>query len=519
MTALRKQRRGGRSARIELRAAPLAEDKRPVKPGMTGGRYTPLSKTDMERINVAVLETMETIGFADAIPSCVELITKAGGTLTDQGRLLFPRALVEETLKIAARRFTVYGQDQRHDMQPYDDRVYFGTAGAAVHMVDIETGDYTDPTITDLYNIARLVDHLDNIHFFQRSIVARDMETSQDLDINTLYACVSGTTKHVGTSWVKPEHVTESLKMLHMIAGGEDAWRARPFVSMSSCFVVPPLKFAEDACHTLEAAVHGGMPVLLLAAGQAGATSPAALAGAVVQEMAEVLAGIVYINLLKPGHPAIVGPWPFVSDLRTGAMSGGSGEQALLSAACAQMCRYYDLPGGVCAGMSDSKMVDAQSGAEKGYTEALVGNSGANMVYESAGMHASLLGCCLESFVIDNDTIGGVLRSIRGIEVTDATLSVDAIRHVCTDGPGHFLGHQQTIELMETEYIYPTVGDRSSPKEWEAMDKPAFNDRARQKTREILDQHYPSHIGENLDASIRGAFDIKLERGKMSAKS
>ncbi len=113
-----------------------------------------------------------------------------------------------------------------------------------------------------------------------------------------------------------------------MIAGGEDKWRARPFVSQSNCFVVPPLKFAQDACACLELAVHGGMPVLLLSAGQAGATAPAALAGAIVQEVAECLAGLVYVNAIKPGHPAIFGTWCFVSDLRTGAMSGGSPEQA-----------------------------------------------------------------------------------------------------------------------------------------------------------------------------------------------
>jgi len=517
MTAVRKLRRGGRNARHELRAAPLADDKRPVRAGMAGGRYAPLTDTDMNKIHLAILEIMETIGFADAIPSCVDLVTNSGGTLTDQGRLLFPRSLVEDMLAIAGRQLTLFAQDPRHDIEPWGDKVYFGTAGAAVHMVDIETGEYSDPSIRDLYDIARLVDHLDNIHFFQRSVVARDMETSRDLDLNTLFACISGTTKHVGSSWVNPENMEESLRLLHMVAGGEEAWRRRPFVSMSSCFVVPPLKFAEDACRTMEVAIRGGMPVLLLAAGQAGATSPAALAGAVVQEMAEVLAGIVYVNLISPGHPAMVGPWPFVSDLRTGAMSGGSGEQALLSAACAQMCRFYDLPGGICAGMSDSKVVDAQSGAEKGYTEALVGNSGANMVYESAGMHASLLGCCKESFVIDNDTIGAVLRSVRGIEVTDETLSVDAIRQVCEQGPGHFLGHHQTLELMETEYVYPLVGDRSSPKEWVELGSPVYNERARQKTERILNTHYPTHINPDLDGAIREEFDIKLDRKLMSA--
>ena len=228
--------------------------------------------------------------------------------------------------------------------------------------------------------------------------------------------------------------------LLVAFAGDEARWRARPFVSMSSCFVVPPLRFAEDACRCLEAAVRGGMPVLLLAAGQAGATSPAALAGAVVQEVAEVLAGLVYVNALSPGHPAIFGSWPFVSDLRTGAMSGGSGEQAVLMAACAQMGRFYDLPTGIAAGMADSKLPDAQAGYEKGYTTVLAGHSGANLVYQSAGMLGSLLGACLESFVIDNDMLGAVNRSVRGVDIDDESLSVESMREVCMEGPKHFLG-------------------------------------------------------------------------------
>ena len=276
-----------------------------------------------------------------------------------------------------------------------------------------------------------------------------------DLDLNTAYACVAGTAKHVGTSFTQVRHVEDALAMLHLIAGGEAAWRARPFVSMSSCFVVPPLRFAEDACRCLEAGVRGGMPILLLPAGQAGATSPAALAGAVVQEIAEALAGLVYVDAICRGAPAILGPWPFVSDLRTGAMSGGSGEQALLMAACAQMGHFYDLTVGVASGMTDAKLPDAQSGYEKGYNHALVGNAGANLIYESAGMHASLLGFCTESLVIDNDVIGAALRTIRGIEVDDQTLSIEVMREACIGGPGHYLGHPQTLARMQTDYLYP----------------------------------------------------------------
>jgi trimethylamine--corrinoid protein Co-methyltransferase len=257
------------------------------------------------------------------------------------------------------------------------------------------------------------------------------------------------------------------------------------------------------------------MPVLLLSAGQAGATAPAALAGALVQEVAEVLAGLVYVNAIIPGHPAIFGLWPFVSDLRSGAMSGGSPESALLSSACAQMAQFYDLTGGTSSGISDSKMPDAQSGAEKGYNHALVGNAGANLIYESAGMHGSLLGFSLEGVVLDNDTIGAAQRTIRGIDVNEDSLSIDVIRAAVIDGPGHYLGSAQTLELMQTEYIYPEIYDRLSPKEWAEVGRPKVLDRAIAKVQDVLGAHFPQHIPDDVDDVIRAELPIRLDRSKM----
>jgi trimethylamine---corrinoid protein Co-methyltransferase len=503
-----------RDARRASRAAPLPENLRPVRPGMEGGRYRPLADEDVLKIHRAALRLLAEIGLADAPPSGVEYLTRAGCTLSAQGRLLFPASLVEDTVARAARHFVLYGQERRHDMEPWGKKVYFGTAGAAVNMVDTH-GGYRESKIRDLYDIGRIVDVMEHIHFFQRAVVPRDIPDPYEMDFNTCYASVSSTTKHVGSSWVNPVHVTRSLEMLHAIAGGEDRWRARPFVSQSNCFVVPPMKFATDACRCLEVAALGGMPVLLLSAGQAGATAPAAIAGALAQEVAEVLAGLVYVNAVKPGAPAIFGTWCFVSDLRTGAMSGGSPEQALLSAASAQMAQYYDLTGGTASGMTDSKLPDAQSGAEKAYSHALVGNSGANLIYESAGMHASLLGFSLESLVIDNDIIGAAQRTIRGIGVDEASLSFETIRDVCLNGPGHYLGSDQTLQLMQSAYLYPAIGDRKSPNEWIEQGSLDITTRAAKKVREILAAHFPAHIPEAVDAEIRERFPVRLPREAM----
>ena len=330
------------------------------------------------------------------------------------------------------------------------------------------------------------------------------------LDINTLYATVKGTSKHIGTSFVGPENMPGCLEMLYTLAGGEDTYRARPFVSNSNCFVVPPMKFATESCEVMEACIRGGMPVLLLSAGMAGATAPPTIAGAIVQATAECLAGITYVNAIKKGHPAIFGTWPFGLDLRTGAMSIGSGEQALLTAGCAQMHQFYGIPGGAAAGASDSKLPDMQAGWEQMCSNVMAGLSGLNMVYEAAGMHASLLGFCHESLILGDDLIGQALRCVRGIEVDDDTLSLEQMREVCLGGTGHYLGTGQTLGRMQRDNVYPTFGDRTSPKEWAENGKPDLIQKAIARKRDILDNTFPQHLAMDRDRAARDAFDILL---------
>ena len=506
----RPARSGGRAARHAMRAAPLTENKRPIRAGMSGGTYNPLSQKDKERIYEAALVALEQIGLCDAPQSGVDTMTAAGATLGEDNRLRFPRALVEKMLGLANKDITLYARDPQYDLHLNGTKVHYGTAGAAVHMVDVLGRNYRESTLQDLHDAARIVQQLDNIHFLQRPMVARDVIDNREMDLNTIYGCCSGTSKHVGTSFTEPDFVADALEMLHMMAGGEDKWRARPFVLSSNCFVVPPMKFATESGQVMEACIAGGMPVLLLSAGQAGATAPAPIAGAIVQAVAECLAGIVYVNAIKPGHTAVFGTWPFVSDLRTGAMSGGSGEQALLTAGCAQMHRFLGVPGGAAAGIADAKLPDMQAGWEQMCSNVMAGLSGLNMVYEAAGMHASLLGFCFESLILGDDLLGQAMRCVRGIEVTDETLGFATMRDVCLTGPGHYLGSDQTLGLMETEYVYPVVSDRTSPKEWAEKDKPDLIANAIARKDAILGKPSAVAFPPDVDAAIRKRFNIHL---------
>jgi trimethylamine--corrinoid protein Co-methyltransferase len=171
------------------------------------------------------------------------------------------------------------------------------------------------------------------------------------------------------------------------------------------------------------------------------------------------------------------------------------------------MHKFYNLPGGAAAGISDSKLPDMQAGWEQMITNTLAGLSGLNMVYEAAGMHASLLGFCQESLVLGDDIIGQVLRCVRGIDVTEDSVSIEAMKSVCLDGPGHYLGTDQTLALMQTEYIYPTCGNRMSPKEWQEANRPLLLDRVKRRKNEIL-ATAPCQLPPDVDAAIRKAYNI-----------
>ena len=482
--------------------------------GYSGGRYAPLSDAEVRSTYETALDLLATLGLSQATPSMVAKVSTHGGRLTDQGRLLFPRALIAKALDGVRRDVTLFGRAPGLDLDLSGDRLHFSSGGASPSIVDLDTGLYRNATTRDLYDAARLVDALENIHHFSRSLVARDTPDPHSMDINTAYACLTGTQKHVSISATEPEHVADLAAICHLIAGGEAAFRERPFMTIMVCHVVPPMRFATEACETLEAAVRAGFPVQIISAGQAGATSPASIAGSLVQAVAETLAGVVFAWLVDPNARIIFAPKPLVADLRTGAMCGGGGEQAVLMAGAAQMGRFFDLPTSSIAGITDAKVADAQAGYEKSLAVTLAAQAGSNLITQACGMQASLLGASLEGYVIDNDMLGAIMRSIRGVEATPENLSAQVIRDVCL-GEGHYLGHLDTLARMKADYTYPAIADRRSPREWEADGARDIREVARRRAREVLAAHHPKPFNDQIDVKLRADYDILLSRSEV----
>ena len=498
-------RRAGRDRRMATRAAPPVVN--PAPPGQAGGTYRPLGDSDLVAIRDTALRLLEEIGMGETPDALADALRRCGAREIGGGRMSLPGDLVMEAVGRAAREFPFHGRDPARTITVGGDRVHFGTGGAAVQTLDLETGAYRASTLRDLHDFTRLQDTLDNVSWFTRCCIATDVEDPFDLDVNTAYALLRNTTKPVGTAFTLAEHVEPIVEMLDVAGGGPGSFAARPFLKAHISPVISPMRYGEDAVAVAFACLAHGIPVSCITAAQAGATAPATLAGMLAQSLAETLASLVMVHAVKPGHPMIFSNWPFVIDLRTGAFAGGGGETALLNAASAQLGGWLGLPVGVAASMTDAKAVDAQHGMEKGITSLAAGLAGGNLIYESSGMMASLLGASFEAFVLDNEMHAMTHRMLRGVEVSEESLGFEAIREAVL-GEGHFLGSGQTLAAMERDYVYPALADRSAPAAWESEGGCDAWSRARERARKILRDHNPRHLDDRQDAEIRRRFRI-----------
>ena len=490
---------------LEKRSKPPAFN--PAPPGPVGGQYRPLTDAQLAQIYATSMRMLAELGMGEAPPALVERALERGATQNDLGRLCFSQAMVEDIIDGACKSFMFHGRDERYSFEVGGERVYFGTGGAAVQTLDLDSRLYRPSTLADLEAFTRLADYLPNIAWFTRCCVATDVADIFELDLNTAYCLLRGTQKPIGTSFTIAEHVDPIVDIFDRVAGGEGKFAEKPFCKAHISPIISPMRFGQDAFDVALACIRRGMPINTIIAAMSGATSPATIDGMLAASFAETLAALAMVNLFAPGFPVIFSNWPFVIDLRTGAFSGGGGEISLLNAGAAQLANHIGLPSGVASSMSDAKAVDAQMGMEKALSSLACGLSGANMVYESSGMMASLLGASFEAFLLDSEMLSHVYRVVRGIEVSEDSLGFEAMKNVIT-GDGHFIGEAQTMVSMERDYYYPRLGDRLEPTAWAEAGALDAWQRANREVREILDRHRPDYLDAGTDAWIRDRFKI-----------
>jgi trimethylamine--corrinoid protein Co-methyltransferase len=479
--------------------------------GLSGGIYKPLSKEKIETIHNASLTILEKIGFTyeSGLDNTLDLLEKAGINVDrEHAGIKFHRDLVTEQVSKAPERVMLYSRNDKDDLDLTENKVHLGTGGAAIKILDLETGQARPTTLNDIYQIGRLVDKLDNIHFFLRPCIPTDIPESE-YDVNMYYACLKSTGKHVMSGVNNEEGLHKIIELASLIAGGKEKLQEKPFISIITSFAISPLKLDTQTTLIMQEAIRNKIPVALSSAPMSGSTSLMTMAGTLAQLHAEQLAGICICQLTNPGAPLLYGGIPGMANLKTMGYLGGGVECGMMNAAIHQLADYINVPNYNSSGLTDSKIPDTQAGWEKAMTTLLAVMGGSNYIHHAAGMLESMIGVAYEQYVIDDEIIGMCCKVLKGIDVDEEHLALDVIESV---GPGgNFMAAHHTMAHMRKEYFIGNgITDSRSRDKWEKQGSLDTRTRGREIAKKILSEDEKSYISEEVDQAIRGKYNILL---------
>ncbi|MEW6266989.1 MAG: trimethylamine methyltransferase family protein [Thermodesulfobacteriota bacterium] len=474
---------------------------------LKGGQLKFLSQGEIEEIHQRALDVLQQVGCYLDYQEALDILEAGGALVSRSSKIVkFPRNMVEAALRHCPSSMLLAARDPKRDIHAEGDRVYFGTGTCPPNVIDLDTGRSRPGRYQDCVDFARLIDALDYIHFFKTMITPGDVN-QRLLELYMTYAAFHNTTKQVSSTSFSPETALDQYRMGVAVAGGERAFKLRPMIIINY-LAVTPLSYDYKACAGIIRTARQGWPMIIGSDPQGGTTGPAPLAGQLVINAAETLAGITLAQLVNPGVPIMWGNIGSVADMRTGLVATGAVELCLINSAINQLAKWYRLPTYSTGGMSDAKTSDAQAGVEKALQALTVALAGGNYIHNASGILEFSMSCSYEQYVIDNEMLGMVCRVLDGLRVTPDTLSFDQIKQV---GPrGNFMGLKHTLEHVRAgEHYLPWLFDRSTRDAWTAKGARDIKAVAKERVRHLLATHrvppLPLEVDKELKAIIENA--------------
>lgn len=478
---------------------------------MKTARFEVLSQDEVARIHAASMAVLWEVGIKVDYGKARALFRQAGAEVDDVEQVVrLPESLVRWAVDQAPKAFALHGMDPSFRLPIGGEQAtpVFAGLGTPTRIMDMDTGACRPVTVADMIEHIQLIDGLDHIHNSQMDVWPDDIPMTT-IHAEAIWAWAHHSRKSFGMGCYGYLPTWDMMRMMAIAAGGKAELRQRPRF-LAICSVVSPLQMAQQQAEGLLICAEYGQPLAMSPEAIAGATAPATLAGLLVQENAGILAHIALAQVFRPGAPVLYGTVSTVANMRHGTVALGAPETGLITAASAQMARFYGLPCRSVGGATEAKLPDIQAGLERMGTLLPAVLAGVNVITCGGTLDSTMI----EShplLVLDDEMCGVTLRLARGVEVSDETLALDLIKEVGSGG--NYLAEQHTVAHFRREHYLPRVLVREPYETWEKAGRPSAIEHARARAREILAQHRP----RVLDATI--AAELDAFRRQVAARS
>ncbi len=401
-------------------------------------------------------------------------LIEAGCPQREDGRILFPRAIVEEALRTAPSSFQLFDRDGALRADLGGDRVHFIPGSSGLKVLDHRTGESRLATSVDFAEYIRLGDGLANIPYLATAFSTGEIEP-QVSDAWRLYLCLMNSMKPIVSGAFTEHGVPRMAEMMQLFRDGADDLRARP-MSIFTITATGNFRYSEDSCQNLIDCVEAGIPVEIVPVTLMGLIAPVTLVGATVFHTIDVLAGIVMAQIIRAGAPVLFGGAPATFHMKVASSPMAAIEALQLDVAYVAVAKSLDLPTQSYMALSDAKTLDAQAGAETFGSALLAALAGVNSV-SGPGMLDFLLVFSLPKLVFDDAMCGQVLHFVRDVRERNDLPVHELIDHLMADQ--HLIMAPHTTEHWPTELYLPApLIDRDNREAWTRAGAKEIDERA-----------------------------------------
>ncbi|HSR33494.1 MAG TPA: trimethylamine methyltransferase family protein [Anaerolineae bacterium] len=464
-----------------------------------GAQYGRLSPEQCQRLHNASLEILSRTGARLHDQEAIDLLAKAGASVSDGNRVRIPAGLVEKAFSTVPKRVTLYNRNGESPLFLEDGNVYHGPGSDCLNIIDHRNGERRTAVLQDVVDGITVCDALSHIRFVMSMFLPSDVNAMVS-DRYQMEVMFSFTTKPIVFVTNEFSGCVDAVEMAEVVAGSAEALKLRP---SAACYinVTSGLIHNEEALQKLLFLAGKGLPALYIPVVAGGINGPVTPAGSMALANAGVLVGLVLSQLRREGAPFVVPGW------------GGEGldMRTMVSPYCAPdpkgmahaLAHHYNLPQFGLGGASESKLVDQQAAADAALTLMAETLGGANLIHDLGYLESGLCGS-LAQLVICNEMVRWIEHLFAPVEITDETLALDLIDEM---GPeGQFLDADHTMKHFRERW-YPDVFERGNYEQWQARGSKTLAERASERVTKILQEHQPEMLPKDVARDVHAVVE------------
>ncbi len=465
-------------------------------------RYEILSEESLAVLDRGWRRIVSELGIEFTMPEAVELFAAAGMRTEGENVWLDPDFIMEQVAK-APHQFDVHARNPANNVTIGGDNMVFGSVYGPPF---VREGDVRRvATMNDFEQFCKLSQSFPLLDSAGGTICEPDDAPLDSRHLDMVRALMTLTDKFFMGSVTSAENAIDTLAMADILFGGREKIERDP-VMISLINVNSPLRYDERMLGAMFEYVRAGQPVLLTPFLLMGAMSPVSVQATLTQQVAEALAGIALVQLIRPGAPVIFGSFLSNNDMQSGAPAFGTPESAVGLLCTGQIARHYGLPFRSGGGLTASTTCDAQAAYEALMTMLPTFLAGTNWVMHSAGWLESGLASCYEKFIVDIEILRMMHEEFKPFEITEESLAWDAHQEV--GHGGHFFGAAHTLEHFRDCFYRPLLSSTMNFERWQRLGGDDATDRAAKIWRETVD----NYERPPLDDAIRQELDEYVAR-------